>query len=431
MNWHSMKTRLIGSYAVLLGLFLVETVAAFRMIDNASGFAILAVPAFLFCVFAASFMLLAKKHVLDPVLEIKHTVEGLSNGDFTCRSGVRAGFFGRELDDEFTHLSRSVNRMAGQVSGVVERIRETSAYLASATEELSSNSSSISDGAAAQSGQTSYLATAMEEMSATVTEVARNSQQASSRARDAREIAAKGGQVVNEAIAAMRDVAGATSVSAETIKRLGKSSEEIGTIVSVINDIADQTNLLALNAAIEAARAGEQGRGFAVVADEVRKLAERTTRATKEISAMINAIQGETSKAVSAMSEGTVKVENGVKLANEAGQALKEIVSGVGTVTDMIGQIATSAEEQSAATGEITRGMDSIAEVARNSVAATGEVSKATGELASLASELKELVSHFRTAKGKTDGPARVVQLKLRKAEKDPPIPKPAYTAKF
>lgn len=431
MNRHSIRTRLIGSYAVLLAIFAIEAIAAFWMIDSASDMAVLAVPALAFCALAAAFMLSAGKHVLDPVLEIKETVEHLSNGDFTCRSGVRAGLLGRELDDELTHLSRSVNRMADKVSGVVERIRETSMHLASATEELSSNSSSISEGASAQSGQMSYLATAMEQMSATVMEVASNSQQASIKAMDAKETASRGGQVVNEAIAAMKDVAASTSVSADTIKRLGKSSEEIGTIVSVINDIADQTNLLALNAAIEAARAGEQGRGFAVVADEVRKLAERTTRATKEISAMITAIQAETSKAVSAMSEGTVKVENGVKLANEAGQALKEIVSGVGTVTDMIGQIATSAEEQSATTGEITKSMDSMAEVARTSVAATGEVARATGDLAGLAAELKELVSQFRTANGKADGPSRVIQYDFRKKEKDPPHSKPAYTAKY
>ncbi|MBI5587069.1 MAG: methyl-accepting chemotaxis protein, partial [Deltaproteobacteria bacterium] len=201
------------------------------------------------------------------------------------------------------------------------------------------------------------------------------------------------------AITAMQEVAASTAVTAKTIKELGKSSEEIGTIVSVINDIADQTNLLALNAAIEAARAGEQGRGFAVVADEVRKLAERTTKATKEISAMIKTIQSETGKAVDAMDAGTDKVENGVRLANEAGDALRQIVTGVEDVTDKISHIATSAEEQSSTTDEITRNMDSIAEVAKSNVAAIGEVANATDEMARLATELKDLVSKFKILK--------------------------------
>ncbi|HXI10416.1 MAG TPA: methyl-accepting chemotaxis protein, partial [Thermodesulfobacteriota bacterium] len=213
-------------------------------------------------------------------------------------------------------------------------------------------------------------------------------------------------------ITAMKEVAESTAVTARTIKELGKSSEEIGTIVSVINDIADQTNLLALNAAIEAARAGEQGRGFAVVADEVRKLAERTTKATKEISGMIKTIQNETGKAVGAMDAGTDKVENGVKLANEAGDALKQIFTGVEDVTDKISHIATSAEQQSSTTDEITRNMDSIADVSKSNVASIGEVSNATDEMARLATELKELVSRFTilksvTAEGFNAVPAR------------------------
>ncbi|MBI1910563.1 MAG: methyl-accepting chemotaxis protein [Deltaproteobacteria bacterium] len=363
------------------------------------GLIVLAVSVLLSAGLAAVFMWSTNTMVIKPLLQIKETVEDFANGDLTKRSGVQISFMGREIKDEIASLGESVDTMAEQMSGVIGRITDTSNHLASASEQLSTSSTQIAEGADRQSSQTTHVATAMEEMNATVIEVAKNSQQASESARTTQKIAESGGDVVSQAITAMQEVSASTSVTADTIKKLGKSSEEIGTIISVINDIADQTNLLALNAAIEAARAGEQGRGFAVVADEVRKLAERTTKATKEISGMIKAIQDETFKAVDAMDEGTVKVENGVKLANEAGDALKQIVDGVENVTDMIGHIATSAEEQSATTDEITQNMDSIAEVAKTNVFAIGEVSKATNELASLATELKDLVTKFRIAK--------------------------------
>ncbi|MBI5561951.1 MAG: type IV pili methyl-accepting chemotaxis transducer N-terminal domain-containing protein [Deltaproteobacteria bacterium] len=344
---------------------------------------------------AVFFLYLTNAHLLAPLIMVKETVEGFARGDLTKRANIKLTFMGFEMRDEISELGRSVDEMAGQMSGVIGRIADSSGQLASASEQLSASATQIATGADKQSGQTVQVAAAMEEMNATVIEVAKNSQQVSESARSAQNIAIKGGDVVTQAITAMKEVAQSTSVTADTIKKLGKSSEEIGTIVSVINDIADQTNLLALNAAIEAARAGEQGRGFAVVADEVRKLAERTTKATKEISGMICTIQTETGKAVTAMAEGTAKVENGVKLANEAGDALKRIVSGVENVTDMISHIATSAEEQSSTTDEITQNMDSIAEVAKANVSAIGEVSRATGEMARLAAELKDLVTRF------------------------------------
>lgn len=362
------------------------------------GIAVMAVTVLISIAMAVFFMWSTNRHMITPLVKIKETVEEFASGDLTRRAEVKVSFLGKEIKDEVVQLGDSVDAMATQVANVIGRIAESSTQLASASEQLSASSTQIAEGADRQSGQTAQVATAMEEMNATVIEVAKNSQQVSESARSAQHIALDGGKVVEEAIIAMQEVSESTEVTAETIKKLGRSSEEIGTIVSVINDIADQTNLLALNAAIEAARAGEQGRGFAVVADEVRKLAERTTKATKEISGMINTIQSETGKAVDAMGEGTQKVENGVTLANQAGDALKQIVSGVENVTDMISHIATSAEEQSSTTDEISRNMDSIAEVAKSNVAAIGEVANATNEMARLATELKDLVSNFRIA---------------------------------
>ncbi len=361
-----------------------------------SGLATLTASALICAAFTVFFIWVANDHLIKPIIRVKETVEEIANGDLSRRADLKVKFLGCEIRDEIAALGESVDRMAGEMSGIIGRIAESSSHLASASEELSASSALISEGADRQSGQTSQVATAMEEMSATVIEVAKNSQHASESARTAQTTAAQGGEIVGQAIEAMKEVAESTTVSAGTVKSLGKRSEEIGTIVSVINDIADQTNLLALNAAIEAARAGEQGRGFAVVADEVRRLAERTSKATGEISGMITAIQEETGRAVDAMGSGVVKVEKGVKLANEAGEALNQIVSGVENVTDMIGQIATSADEQSATTDEITQSMDSIASVAMANVGTIAEVTRATEDLAKLASELKELVSNFK-----------------------------------
>lgn len=356
---------------------------------------IMAVMVFFSAVLVIFFLYRTKRLVIAPIEKVEEMVKRFAGGDLTGRVQLDNKSFGKVIKDEVYSLSASVNAMADSMSEIVGRIGNSSASLGSSSSQLASSSSNMNEGVNRQSAQTAQVATAMEEMNAAVIEVARNSHSATEAARSARDIAAKGGDVVGQAINAMKDVAESTDVTGTTIKSLGKSSEEIGTIISVINDIADQTNLLALNAAIEAARAGEQGRGFAVVADEVRKLAERTTKATKEISEMINTIQDETTQAVSAMEEGTHKVENGVKLANEAGEALSQIVTGVEDVNDMIGQIATAAEEQSATAEEIARNMENISEAAQSNVDAINDVSSASGSVADIATELKTLVERF------------------------------------
>ncbi|HAO92557.1 MAG: hypothetical protein A2X99_03935 [Deltaproteobacteria bacterium GWB2_55_19] len=398
--YHKEMHGLVYTYTprmVAAGNDLTKAIAAEARGAAMRGLATLTASALICAVFTLFFIWIANDHLIKPIIRVRETVEEIANGDLSKRAGIKVKFLGHEIKDEIAGLGESLDRMAGEMSGIIGRIAESSSRLASASEELSVSSALISEGADRQSGQTAQVATAMEEMSATVIEVAKNSQQASESARSAQETAARGGEVVGQAIEAMKEVAESTTVSAVTVKSLGKRSEEIGSIVSVINEIADQTNLLALNAAIEAARAGEQGRGFAVVADEVRRLAERTSKATKEISGMITAIQEETGKAVGAMNSGVSRVENGVKLANQAGEALHQIVSGVENVSEMIGQIATSAEEQSATTDEITQSMDSIAGVAVANVGSIAEVSHATEDLAKLAAELQDLVANFKT----------------------------------
>lgn len=310
------------------------------------------------------------------------------------------GHLGKTVDvtgsDEIGMLASSYNKMSVNMKELINSISQASNQIASASEELSSTSEQMSRGMQQQTSQTSQIASAMEEMSATVLEVAKNSQSASSSANEASSTAQKGGEVVTRTISGMMSIAATVEQSAKTIGELGKSSDQIGEIVAVIDDIADQTNLLALNAAIEAARAGEQGRGFAVVADEVRKLAERTTKATKEIAQMIKNIQKETGSAVSAMEAGTKEVNEGVQLANEAGVSLTQIVDAVQKVNDMIRQIATAAEEQSTAAEEISKSIEEIASVTKETSQGSNQTATASHELSRMATELQGAVGQFK-----------------------------------
>ncbi len=330
------------------------------------------------------------KSITTPLRKVVEVFSKISDGDLRIKDLEVKG------TDELGVLTLSLNKMKSNLSAIIEQISGLSEHVASATTELSASSTQIVAGADTQSNQTNQVATAMEEMSATVIEVAKNSQGASEASSETQQIAVQGGDVVRRAVDGMMAVADTVRESASTVEALGKSSDEIGAIISVINDIADQTNLLALNAAIEAARAGEQGRGFAVVADEVRKLAEKTTKATKEIANMIKTIQNDTKGAMTSMHEGTKQVEEGVQLASEAGESLQQIVSSVDRVTDMVRQIATAAEQQSATTEEISSNITNIATVTTENTDGVRQVSVATEDLAKIAEDLKEIVSSFK-----------------------------------
>lgn len=298
--------------------------------------------------------------------------------------------------DELGHAVLSMNRMKNNLREIVEKIASTAEHLASASAEISSSAEQSAEGAAGQKDRTNQVAVAMQEMASTVQEVAKNSSNASEAARQAAEKAMHGGQVVDRMVEMMRGLADSVASTAVTVEELGKRSDSIGEIISVINDIADQTNLLALNAAIEAARAGEQGRGFAVVADEVRKLAERTSASTKEIAGMIASVQEETRKAVSNMEEGRARVDEGVEAAAEAGNALKEIIQMAQNVGDMVTHIATAATQQSAATEEVNKGVDGIAKITASSASGAEETAKACHDLAKLANDLQSVVGKFQ-----------------------------------
>ena len=291
--------------------------------------------------------------------------------------------------------------MKTMVESLRDLVSETvtiSTGIASASSQLQATSDQIATGAEEVASQTSTVATASEEMASTSAEIAANCTSAAESSRRTSEYASTGAAVVNETIVGMGKIAERVKQTAATIDALGTRSEQIGEIIGTIEDIADQTNLLALNAAIEAARAGEQGRGFAVVADEVRALAERTTKATKEIGAMIKAIQSETGDAVRSMEEGVQEVEKGAVSSQKSGESLNEILSQINEVTTQIHQIATAAEEQTATISEITTNIHQVTEVVHQSARGAEETSAAAAQLADQSQQLQNLVGKFRVA---------------------------------
>jgi|SRR5580658_1147555 methyl-accepting chemotaxis protein len=297
--------------------------------------------------------------------------------------------------DEIGQAQLALNSMKNALHEMVRSIAATAERLAGASEEISSGTSQSAETARVQADQTQQVATAMQQMSSTVQQVSEHSQKASDSSHSAAQAARQGGEVVEQTLSTMRSIAESSRTVAARIGALGKSSEEIGKIVAVINDLADQTNLLALNAAIEAARAGEQGRGFAVVADEVRKLAERTTKATQGIAAMIESIQAETRNAVQAIELGSRDVEIGVEKTTASGAALKEIIQMSEQVGDMISQIATAATEQSSATEQVNANVTQISNLTQGASSAAEETAKSCAELSTMAFDLQNLVNQF------------------------------------
>ena len=310
-------------------------------------------------------------------------------GDLTRRLKI-------ERDDETGSLASSFNGFLDNLKGIVISINQNAVEVAASAEHLNSNSATIANGTEKAASQSTSVAIACEQMAATSAEIAQNCIRTVEISNRATQTAIDGSEVVSHAVQSIQRIADKVQQSAKTVESLGARSEQIGNIVGTIEDIADQTNLLALNAAIEAARAGEQGRGFAVVADEVRALAERTTKATREIGEMIKTIQKETKSAVTAMEEGVGEVERGTEDAARSGKALEEILSQIGDVTSQINQIATAAEEQTATTHEISKSMHEITQVVSSASHSSQNTAGAASQLARMAEELKRIVAQFR-----------------------------------
>ncbi|MBJ6750150.1 methyl-accepting chemotaxis protein [Geomonas anaerohicana] len=305
-----------------------------------------------------------------------------------------------EGDDsaETGRLMAAIGTMVQHLRDMVRRTGDISCGIAASSSLLQRSAEQMASGAEQVACQAQTVATASEQMSATSNEIALNCHEAARNSKQASSAAETGAQVVAQTVEVMNRIADRVNATSRTVESLGERSDQIGAIVGTIEDIADQTNLLALNAAIEAARAGEQGRGFAVVADEVRALAERTTKATREIGEMIKAIQGETKGAVLAMEEGVREVQQGTEEAAKSGAALQEILDQINAVSMQVNQIATAAEEQTATISEITGNITRISEVVQLTVQGSQDSSTAAAELASLSDDLGTLVTQFKVA---------------------------------
>ncbi|EKT4468505.1 methyl-accepting chemotaxis protein [Pseudomonas putida] len=332
---------------------------------------------------------LITRQITRPLRETLDAVEKIASGDLTQDLRITRR-------DELGVLQQGIARMGATLRELITGIRDGVTQIASAAEQLSAVTEQTSAGANSQKVETDQVATAMHEMAATVQEVARNAEQASHAATGADDEARAGDRVVGEAISQIERLAEEVHRSTEAMSLLQQESQKIGSVMDVIKSVAEQTNLLALNAAIEAARAGEAGRGFAVVADEVRGLAQRTQQSTEEIEGLVASLQNGTQQVADVMNGSRSLTDSSVELARKAGASLDNITRTVSNIQSMNQQIAAAAEEQSAVAEEISRSILNVRDVSEQTATASDETAASSVELARLGGHLQMLVSKFR-----------------------------------
>ncbi|MEQ1344834.1 methyl-accepting chemotaxis protein [Acinetobacter seifertii] len=324
----------------------------------------------------------------NAILRLLDEIADLADGDLRSYATVSEDFTGAIAD--------SINFAIDQLRDLVSRIHETSQEVARYTQDTQSITNQLAEASEHQAQEIAGASTAMNEMALSIDQVSANASESANVAQRSVSIASNGAQVVNRSIEGMDTIREQIQETSKRIKRLGESSQEIGNIVSLINDIADQTNILALNAAIQASMAGEAGRGFAVVADEVQRLAERSASATKQIETLVKTIQTDTNEAVISMEQTTTEVVRGANLAKDAGIALDEIQKVSGDLANLIASISDAAKLQSASASHIAATMTVVQEITSQTTTATFDTARSVSELANMSESLRESVTDFK-----------------------------------
>ncbi|MGY4491938.1 methyl-accepting chemotaxis protein [Pseudomonas sp. TE3610] len=383
--------RMADAGTVLLDMSeeLAQSQTAKRDADAANAKLWLSVAATLALVFSMLAGFAITRQVVRPLQTTLKIMDEVAAGDLTHDHTV-------DRRDELGQLQNSLQRMTVGLRTLIRGISDGVTQIASAAEQLSAVTEQTSVGVTSQKVETDQVATAMNQMAATVQEVARNAEQASEAAVAADQQAREGDRVVSEAIDQIERLAAEVGHSTEAMGQLKRESDKIGGVLDVIKSVAQQTNLLALNAAIEAARAGEAGRGFAVVADEVRSLAQRTQQSTEEIEQLIAGLQSGTQQVAAVMDNSRTLTDSSVELTRRAGTSLESITRTVSTIQNMNQQIAAAAEQQSAVAEEINRSVMTVRDVSDQTSAASEETAASSVELARLGNHLQGLVGRFR-----------------------------------
>ncbi|MHC9086809.1 methyl-accepting chemotaxis protein [Luteimonas sp. RIT-PG2_3] len=324
----------------------------------------------------------------EAIMRLLDEMGSLAEGDLTVKATVTEDMTGAIAD--------SINFAVEQLRSLVQTINDTSVQVASSAQETQATAMHLAEAAEHQAQEINSATDRISEIATSINQVSRNSAESADVAQRSVRIATKGAGVVRETIAGMDSIRDQIQETSKRIKRLGESSQEIGSIVELINDISEQTNILALNAAIQAASAGEAGRGFAVVADEVQRLAERASSATKRIETLVQTIQADTNEAVSSMEQTTSEVVAGARLAEDAGTALGEIESVSTSLADLIEGISSAAQQQSAAASNITSAMNTIQSITAQTSQGANHTAESIGTLAQLASDLRRSVADFK-----------------------------------
>ncbi len=324
----------------------------------------------------------------EAIMRLLDEMGSLAEGDLTVKATVTEDMTGAIAD--------SINFAVEQLRTLVQTINDTSVQVASSAQETQATAMHLAEAAEHQAQEINSASDRINEIAASIDQVSRNSAESADVAQRSVQIATKGADVVRETIAGMDSIRDQIQETSKRIKRLGESSQEIGSIVELINDISEQTNILALNAAIQAASAGEAGRGFAVVADEVQRLAERSSSATKRIEALVQTIQSDTNEAVSSMEQTTSEVVAGARLAEDAGTALGEIENVSTSLADLIQGISSAAQQQSAAATNITTTMNTIQSITAQTSQGASQTAESIGNLAQLAADLRRSVADFK-----------------------------------